>query len=893
MPNYKVQPGDTLTDIAARHQVSVSDIKASNDIIADVNHIEAGWSLEIPGSETASTCAMPAAKASNDASTGEESSACGVECAALLHLTDEPDTVYALTQMQLDEIDSEIEVLQAPLVELKQKEEGPEADVPAAREVAWNKLKDLGALPAPEKSSTAQDLLNEYEAKWALARKRLDHQKRRHTRIRFEIDRIRELIFKPIEEKQPLLSEKDRLSLAVFETLHKELALTLPSVTATLEAHEKAARNRQGDIETMEKRLKLLRAALEAEISYRLAKSDKDAPTSRQEQLRIESDRLKEATLWPGYIAESDIRILTERQKKLNQLDEERTPVWDAITTVAKKTSPMYWVYDAVTDDGSAKRATAQEEYERLTVEQELMLDRLVRTSAPQPVDVLATPQSGPERTLFEIKHTGTGGYRYVRREMLSQLRENWRPLKMADVRAAMKAGEFGRALGEAKQKLKTNRSLNIKIAGWQSSEDNFFNQLEVELVKASAATEDGRFAADAEAQMFRFAAKAGLSAGYNRKEKEVYIGGKAEGAYSLLQGQASLKAQLPDAQGAAILLTYEDAAGGQKDLHCGFIRADAEYKIQGFVGACASLAANVKVSTDIENVGMWGETNGEAFAGATVSNEASFSVKWKAAYEAVTGPRCTADWTPEKADAGFKSLLEVKPEVAISFGIGLGADFRVDLIDGKFYLHLKGNLVLGAGGGGGVAAELNGGQIWDLAVFIRWSLEQSDFRFLEWVESEAFEHITFLLKVFAVSESDFEDIIQDSLLRVEQIWENLTMPDTRVRDTATRILQSEHLGALTPPAKAEILYILTRDSSALFGNDDPYREIGAEAALRILETIKSHRELIEVLKRMGNDDTKGDFDDLRTNYSVLMFQCLFKSKQSAKAEEYLRNLYG
>jgi murein DD-endopeptidase MepM/ murein hydrolase activator NlpD len=190
MPQYKVQTGDTLSGIAAQHQMSVNEIKSSNKIITDVNHIETGWTLDIPASKTPSRGTMPAAKAANDVSTGESCSVCGLECAALLHLTDEPGTVYALTQRQLNEIELEIQELQAPLRELKKKEEGPEADIPIAREAAWNKLKALGALPAPEKSSTAEEILKEYEAKWALAEKRLDHQKRRHIRIRFEINRI-------------------------------------------------------------------------------------------------------------------------------------------------------------------------------------------------------------------------------------------------------------------------------------------------------------------------------------------------------------------------------------------------------------------------------------------------------------------------------------------------------------------------------------------------------------------------------------------------------------------------------------------------------------------------------------------------------------------------------
>ena len=68
-----------------------------------------------------------------------------------------------------------------------------------------------------------------------------------------------------------------------------------------------------------------------------------------------------------------------------------------------------------------------------------------------------------------------------------------------------MDAGEFKRAWGDAKEELKTSETLAIKFGEWKSKDDNFFNRLEVELLK-EASTEDGRFSASAEAQMFRFA---------------------------------------------------------------------------------------------------------------------------------------------------------------------------------------------------------------------------------------------------------------------------------------------------------------------------------------------------------------------------------------------------
>jgi hypothetical protein len=398
----------------------------------------------------------------------------------------------------------------------------------------------------------------------------------------------------------------------------------------------------------------------------------------------------------------------------------------------------------------------------------ELKLRNLVDRSSV--VEVIAAREAGSMKRypLVEIKHTGAGGYRYMRREVADQLRHNWKPLKTSDVRAAMSAGEFKRAWGDAKEALKTSKTLTLKLSEWKSKDDNFFNRLEVELLKKEASTEDGRFSASAEAQMFRFAAQCGLAATYDPKKGEAYIGGKLQGTYSLMQGEAVLKAQIPNEQGSELILQYENHEGNQTNLHCGYFRANVEYRIRGFAGACASLAAQARVSSAPGNVGISGETNGEAFAGASLSNEATFGVKWKAAYQQVTDKQHSASNKPspktitddQKAlGIEYRSILDVKPEIAVSAGIGAGFDYKVFLQDSKLYMSVKGNMVVGVGGGGSIAAELDGKQIWELVKFIRWSLEQSDFRFMDWVDEGVFEQITLLMKALVVTKADFNEL--------------------------------------------------------------------------------------------------------------------------------------
>ena len=230
--------------------------------------------------------------------------------------------------------------------------------------------------------------------------------------------------------------------------------------------------------------------------------------------------------------------------------------------------------------------------------------------------------------------------------------------------------------------------------------------------------------------------------------------------------------------------------------------------------------------------------------------------------------------------------LAEVKPEIAVSSGIGFGFDYKIELRESKLVAFFKGTLVLGPGGSGGVAAELNAEQIWELVKFVRWSLEQSDFRFLDWIDEGAFKHITLLIKTFAITKSDFNQIVSQGVERIEMFWADLTKDNSRIRGVAAVIIENDNLNKLTPPSKAELLEVLTKDSSGFLSFKDPYKELINEATMKILETISSHRELVEVFKRIGNGGRKGSFHDFKTNYSKIVVQRLFGSAQSLKTEQ-------
>ncbi|BEH13807.1 LysM peptidoglycan-binding domain-containing protein [Marinobacter shengliensis] len=905
---YEVQFGDTLSQIAQLHNVSVSQIQELNPMIENPDQIQEGWKLDLPAEngDAHNPGNLPPSRSANDnTSTDASCTECQLEYVELVHITGEEGAVHALTERQCNDLISAVEELQLPLIGLQSAEGQSDERVAEAKTEAWQALKDLNALPPIASSTTVEELIAEYRARWQLAQERLHRQERRRERIRSELNQVRRDVLSPLH-RRPSNESKDLLTVRIFRTLSNELEQTLSDIETVLDARSQEVSAERANYESLDERLQFLRAALEAEVAYRVAQASDSYDSDTMAQLAHESAVLRERTQWPEFIRDSEIGALVQRQQRLAEIEAAPAPAWWRETVhylVTSDPTPSLWSLIDTREVDQYREL--QREKKRLLVEQEAALSRIVGTSPPPSNDVFASPNVGDTRSwnVVEIKRTGEPGYRYITRESLQQFRQGWRPMTMADVKEAMSSSRFREASEQARDAVRASPELKLKLAQWKSKEDNFFNQLNIELFKEDISTEDGRFSAAAEAQMFRFASQAGLAASYNPAKKEAYIGGKVEGTYSLLEGKASLSAQLPDVNGRPLILKYQDQKGDLVPLHCGLFRVDAEYSIQGFAGACASLAANVRASSAPGNVGITGDANGEVFAGASLQNEAAFSVKWKAAYAAVQDRQSSGEdeqvSTQEqerrgKADEAFKSLLEVKPEISLSAGVGAGFDFKVGLSESnRLYLTLKGHLVLGPGGGGGVAAELNGPQVIELIKFVRWSLEQSDFRFLEWMDVRAFAMLSLIQRIQAVSGEDLIGVAAWPLDRLQDYWRSVQESYLESLEAASGLMSEGQVSNYTPETKAEVLYMFSVNASRAMRQNNEDLERLASAAFFVLGTIQSHREFMEVLRRMGRaDNGKGGVVDLKSNYVDLVLRFLYRSSKSQETEEWLSGLY-
>ncbi|ONF42114.1 hypothetical protein BTO32_17435 [Marinobacter lutaoensis] len=143
MLQYTVQPGDTLSGIAHKHQVTVEAIQSENPRITDINRIEAGWQLRIPANDRDSGGDLPPPRAASNNETFEpECKVCSDEYADIIHVTGATDDQWclALPESAAEELYREIErvdELMAAFKAAQSKAENDQTEGDADPRKAW------------------------------------------------------------------------------------------------------------------------------------------------------------------------------------------------------------------------------------------------------------------------------------------------------------------------------------------------------------------------------------------------------------------------------------------------------------------------------------------------------------------------------------------------------------------------------------------------------------------------------------------------------------------------------------------------------------------------------------------------------------------------------------
>ncbi len=830
---------------------------------------------------------------SDNTVSGIAPAACEIKWTDLLHVTGDHSQIYCLTKEQLQDIVAEEQHVSEPIKTLLNAYSQSNEQILATKSQTWKTLEEEKLIP-PLKAATEAKPLEKYKQQRDLAKKRYEKQLIRLNRLKNDIHIIKQ------ELKHGFLNKPTR---QFYLRYVADLQQDVEDLSHNLDNLKKLAHQKKQMVANEESRVKKLREATEKEVEYRVAQQAFPAETvSTLKQLKESANALATESGLNDYVSKDELQEITDTEIQLLKLEQHIE-----INAAQMRELRVLMYLQGINSQNRLLR-TSSDSLQRYEQQQ----SQLYQTKAKLIADKnafyesldLRSPVEAPTSivdlrnsyNLIEIKRTGSQNFSYIRKEALEQFKRNWQKIPISEVKRALTSINQG-IEGSARQVgkgLSENFSGKLKFAEWQSKEDHFFNQLNKELLNVSLngdlPPEERQFDSSAEAQLMRFSAGVQFAGEYNPQEGKIHVGAEANASYNLLQGSVKTTLWLPSEAGYALKLSYTNGRGEVKQLHCGHFRSQFALNLQGSVGACAMLGTTVRIDTKPGELSVGGETNGKVFAGGVLKGEAKIGVHWAKPKEMAKGAghRIAKNTVPD-----FSPLVEVTPTGSLAFGIGAGFDFSVGYEEGKFELQLSAELVCGPGGAGGIAVELSVEKVIELIQFVRQSLEQSDFRFLEWVSKKAFDRITLVIRVYLVSKDLLEECLNMSDDDLKRLWSSMSLDQSRVKASCQEIINSPiSINISTPTAKAMVLdkicetYVFRERSFEL--DDD---EIQAAACMKVLESIKFEREFIEILRCMNESGTKLGADEVLKNFHRLFNTLLFRSRQRERVYHWLEEV--
>ncbi|HEL8126639.1 TPA: ATPase, partial [Escherichia coli] len=261
--------------------------------------------------------------------------------------------------------------------------------------------------------------------------------------------------------------------------------------------------------------------------------------------------------------------------------------------------------------------------------------------------------------------------------------------------------------------------------------------------------------------------------------------------------------------------------------------------------------------------------------------------------------------------------------------GIGAGAKFLCEFINGKFCFKVAASLCCGTGAKGAFLCEAGGKALTEFGSWLAYQLFTLDYHFFDLVTKEAFETFTKIcvMRIADLTKDIYEEYnkLKESVDSVGEKFDsfiesildtyksNIKASEKRNQLAKNIIANPEILLTCTPEAKGILLYLLTRHGTWDHfdpGNYGPgplpdiYHD-RKEAVIQVLNSIQTRRERIKVMchrSQDGSDLAKNDDEELvvkeqerqLTEFLQEGFNCdqYMKRRAAELAEQELSKIY-
>lgn len=417
-------------------------------------------------------------------------------------------------------------------------------------------------------------------------------------------------------------------------------------------------------------------------------------------------------------------------------------------------------------------------------------------------------------------------------------------------------------------------------------------------------------------AQFMRYAYTAQINGDIDLLKGRINLKGELSGEFALAKGAIDASIFIPDRLGILWQLEGLDSQGRVQSYPIGHFRCKLGAYLTGFIGAsvgiCAQLSVQVVEQNGVKRQVLSGNKGGKKNKNFKSRNQqgnsinqqikdtdaqgTSFDASGFLGARAEVGVVGALQWLKplsfyseeERKDLNnqieFEDFASANPKVGLMAGIGGGVSFYCQLHDGKILIRCHASLCCGVGAKGTLEFAVDFKLIKQFLSWFAHQLFWSNYSYLEFIALDTFKHLKYMMTLVIGFKESVSDLLATTLEKVTKIFiRYVSSFSKKLEDVAERnqlaenILNDEELLLFSPPESKGMLIALLMQVNALDKKGSWWLPLlspvygiqqllanhfytkRSEAIIKILHTIQTQREWVQVMKNIELDTEKLD----------------------------------
>lgn len=417
-------------------------------------------------------------------------------------------------------------------------------------------------------------------------------------------------------------------------------------------------------------------------------------------------------------------------------------------------------------------------------------------------------------------------------------------------------------------------------------------------------------------AQFMRYAYTAQINGDIDLLKGRINLKGELSGEFALAKGAIDASIFIPDRLGILWQLEGLDSQGRVQSYPIGHFRCKLGAYLTGFIGAsvgiCAQLSVQVVEQNGVKRQVLSGNKGGKKNKNFKSRNQQGNSINQQIKDTDAQGTSLDASaFVGARAEVGvvgalqwlkplsfyseeerkklnnqleFEDFASANPKVGLMAGIGAGFSLYCKIVNGKILIRCHASLCCGVGAKGSLEFAVDFKLIKQFLSWFAHQLFWSNYSYLEFIALDTFKHLKYMMTLVIGFKKSIDDLLVMSLYQITNIFKDtILLIENKLGEVSSRnqlaenILNNEELLLISPPESKGMLIALLMQFNALDKKGSWWLPLlfpaygiqqylpnhfytkRSEAIIKILHTIQTQREWVQVMKNIELDTEKLD----------------------------------